>query len=87
LAGITAAAVTKLARKLGYEVTEANITIFQVFSADEVFFTGTAAEIVPIREVNWRQIGDGTPGPVTKKLMAEFKNVLRDPKEGVSVLP
>jgi branched-chain amino acid aminotransferase len=85
LSGITAKAAAKLARKLGYEVTEANLTLFQVFSADEVFFTGTAAEIVPIREVNWRQIGTGIPGPITKNLMVEFKKVLRDPQEGVPV--
>ena len=85
LSGITAKTVMALAKKLGYDITEANVTLFQLFSADEVFFTGTAAEIVPIREVNWRQIGDGNPGTVTRKLMAEFQKVVHDPKEGVSV--
>ncbi len=87
LEGITAKAVTKLAKKLGYEVCVENITLFQLFNADELFFTGTAAEIVPIREVNWRTIGAGTAGPVTKRLMAEFKKVTSDPKEGVPINP
>jgi len=85
LAGITAQVAIKLAENLGYKVTETNITPFQLFTANEVFFTGTAAEIVPIREVNKRQIGNGRPGPVTKKLMAAFQKVIADPAEGVSI--
>jgi branched-chain amino acid aminotransferase len=56
-----------------------------LFTADEAFFTGTAMEVVPIREVNKRVIGAGKPGPVTKKLMAEFKNVIADPANGVKI--
>jgi branched-chain amino acid aminotransferase len=85
LEGITAQVAVKLAKKLGYDVTEANVTPFQLFTADEVFFTGTAAEIVPIREVNQRRIGTGSPGPVAKKLMAEFQKIVVDPKEGVPI--
>ncbi len=85
LAGITAQVAIKFANKLGYEVTEANITPFQLFTADEAFFTGTAAEIVPIREVNKRLIGNGSPGPVTKKLMAAFQKAVLDPAEGVPI--
>jgi branched-chain amino acid aminotransferase len=85
LEGITAKAVVELAKKLGCEVTVENITLFMLFNADEVFFTGTAAEIVPIRQVNWRQIGNGNRGPVTKKLMEEFQKVVHDPKQGVAV--
>jgi branched-chain amino acid aminotransferase len=85
LEGITAKAVMPLAKKLGYDITVANVTPFQLLNADELFFTGTAAEIVPIRQVNWRQIGNGTAGPVTKKLMVEFKKIVNDPKEGVSI--
>jgi len=85
LAGITAQVAVRLAKNLGYEVAEANITPFQLFTADEAFFTGTAAEIVPIREVNKRQIGNGRPGPVTKRLMAEFEKTVVDPKEGVPI--
>jgi branched-chain amino acid aminotransferase len=85
LAGITAKLAIEFARKLGYPVTEANITPFQLFTADEVFFTGTAAEVVPIREVNKRQIGNGNPGPVTKKLMAVFEKAIVDPAFGVPI--
>ncbi len=85
LPGITAAAVMKLARRLRYEVEERNITPYELFTADEVFFTGTAAEIVPVREINKRQIGNGNPGPVTKKLMEEFSKLVRDPREGTPI--
>jgi branched-chain amino acid aminotransferase len=85
LPGITAEEVMKLARKLGYEVRERNITPYELFNADEVFFTGTAAEIVPIREVNKRQIGKGNPGLVTKRLMEEFSKLVRSPSEGIPI--
>ena len=85
LPGITAEEVMKLARKLGYEVIEKNITPYELFNAKEVFFTGTAAEIVPVREINKRTISDGTPGPVTKKLMEVFSKLVRDPKEGTPI--
>jgi branched-chain amino acid aminotransferase len=85
LAGITAKFATEIAKSMGYDVTETNITPFQLFTADEAFFTGTAAEIVPIREVNKRQIGTGSPGPVTKKLMAAFQKAAADPAQGVPI--
>lgn len=85
LPGITAEAVMSLARKMGYEVKEKNITPYELFTANEVFFTGTAAEIVPVREINKRTIGSGTPGVITKRLMTEFSKMVRDPKEGVSI--
>jgi branched-chain amino acid aminotransferase len=85
LQGITAQVAARLATKLGAEVSESNITPYQLFNADEVFFTGTAAEIIPIREVNKRQIGEGKPGPITKKLIAAFQKVVADPKEGVRI--
>ena len=85
LAGITARFAIKLAQNLGYAVVETNLTPFQLFTADEAFFTGTAAEIVPIREVNKRQIGNGSPGPTTKKLMAAFEKAISDPAEGVLI--
>ena len=85
LSGITAAETMKLARKLGYDTEEKNITPYELFNADEVFFTGTAAEIVPVRELNKRTIGDGKPGQITKKLMEEFAKLVHDPKEGVAV--
>jgi branched-chain amino acid aminotransferase len=85
LPGITAEAVITLARKLGYEVVEKNITPYELFNADEVFFTGTAAEIVPVKEVNKRVIGNGKPGPVTRRLMDEFVKMVQDPKEGIPI--
>jgi branched-chain amino acid aminotransferase len=83
LSGITSKAVVKAAEKLGFNVTIASLTMFQLFTADELFFTGTAAEIVPIRQVNWREIGTGTPGPITKQLVAEFHKLTCDPAQGV----
>jgi len=85
LAGITARLATTFAKSLGYDVVETNITPFQLFTADEAFFTGTAAEVVPIREVNKRQIGSGKPGPVTKKLMAAFQKATSNPAEGMPI--
>jgi len=85
LAGITAEVITKLAAQLNIKLTVANLTPFIVFTADEAFFTGTAMEVVPIREVNKRTIGTGKPGPITKKLMAEFQRVIEDPAQGVKI--
>jgi branched-chain amino acid aminotransferase len=85
LEGITSDAIIKLCEKLNLQVTITNITPFMIFTADEAFFTGTAMEVVPIREVNKRVIGDGKPGGVTKKLMAEFQKVIVDSKNGVKI--
>ncbi|MBA7479246.1 Branched-chain-amino-acid aminotransferase [subsurface metagenome] len=85
LDGITRALIIRLAKKLGIEVTERNITPNELFTADEVFFTGTAAEVAPIREVNKRVIGTGKPGPVTKRIMREFEKATKDPNEGTSI--
>ena len=85
LVGITRDVIMKLAEKLGYKAVEANITPTDLFTADEAFFTGTAAEVVPIVEVNKRKIGEGKPGPITKRLMQEFEKVVRDPKEGTPI--
>jgi branched-chain amino acid aminotransferase len=85
LEGITADIVFDLCKKMSFKITVTNLTPFMLFSADEAFFTGTAMEMVPIREVNKRAIGSGKPGPITKKLMTEFQKVIEDPKNGVSV--
>jgi branched-chain amino acid aminotransferase len=85
LAGITAEVTEKLAAKLGIKLTVTNLTPFMVFTADEAFFTGTAMEMVPIREVNKRAIGTGKPGPITKKLMAEFQKTIEDPTQGIKI--
>jgi len=85
LHGITRGVVTKLAEKLGYPVIERNITPNELFIADEAFFTGTATEIKPICEINKRIIGDGKPGPVTRRLIQEFDKITKDPKEGTPI--
>jgi branched-chain amino acid aminotransferase len=85
LEGITSDAVLKLCEKLKIKVTISNLTAYMLFTADEAFFTGTAMEVVPIREINKRVIGTGKPGPVSKKLMAEFKKVIADPANGVQI--
>jgi branched-chain amino acid aminotransferase len=76
LDGITRDSVLTMARDLGYEVTEKRITRDEMYCADEAFFTGTAAEITPIRELDDRQIGEGRRGPVTERLQALFFDVV-----------
>jgi branched-chain amino acid aminotransferase len=85
LAGITAEVVAEICEKLGIKLTSANLTPFMLFTADEAFFTGTAMEIVPIREVNKRQIGNGKPGPISRKLMKEFQKAIEDPENGIRI--
>jgi branched-chain amino acid aminotransferase len=85
LPGITAQEVAKLARKLGFEVEEKNMTPYELFNAEEAFFTGTAAEIVPVREINKRIINSGKPGPITRKLMEEFSKLVLDPSQGTQI--
>ena len=85
LPGITREVIMKLAERLGYPATERNITPNELFNADEVFFTGTAAEVTPVREINKRRIGDGKAGSITKRLMQEFYKMVKDPKEGTPV--
>ncbi|MBX3262482.1 MAG: branched-chain amino acid transaminase [Labilithrix sp.] len=77
LEGITRDTVITLAREMGLTVQETRITRDQLWLADEVFFTGTAAEITPVREIDDRAVGDGVVGPVTKKLQAKFFDVVR----------
>lgn len=72
LAGITRNTVMILAKEMGIEVIEKEFTLFNVYAADECFLTGTAAEIISVREVDKRVIGDGEAGPMTKKLLKAF---------------
>lgn len=76
LDGITRDSVITMARDMGIEVIEKRITRDEVYCADEVFFSGTAAEITPIREVDHRQIGSGSRGPITEKLQKMFFEVV-----------
>jgi branched-chain amino acid aminotransferase len=77
LEGITRDSVITLARELGMTVAEGRLTRDQLWLADEVFFTGTAAEVTPVREIDNRTVGDGTVGPLTKKLQQRFFEVVR----------
>jgi len=72
LAGVTRDAVMTLAREAGYEIRERRITRDEVYVCDEAFFTGTAAEVTPIRELDDRVIGGGSRGPVTTDLQERF---------------
>ena len=81
LKGITRAAVMDLGKKIGLEVKEGVLTRHNLFTADECFLTGTAAEIVPVISIEKRIIGTGKPGKTTLKLMKEFKELTK--KDGV----
>jgi len=72
LAGITRRFAITLATDLGYTVREQNIPREMLYAADEMFFTGTAAEITPIRTVDGLPVGNGKRGPITKQLQDEF---------------
>jgi branched-chain amino acid aminotransferase len=72
LDGITRKTVMSLAAELGIDVVEKRVTRDEVYIADEAFFTGTAAEITPIREVDGRAIGNGSRGPITKRLQEMY---------------
>lgn len=77
LPGITRATVMQLAREMGLEVEEQRFTRDEVYIAEEAFFTGTAAEVTPIREVDGRAIGKGTMGPITKRIQSTYFDVIR----------
>jgi branched-chain amino acid aminotransferase len=77
LEGITRDTIVQLAKELGIEVIEKRITRDEVYCADEAFFTGTAAEVTPIRELDNRNIGTGTRGPITEKLQAMYFDVVK----------
>ncbi|WP_394968175.1 branched-chain amino acid transaminase [uncultured Helicobacter sp.] len=72
LESITQATVVELAKDLGIPLEQRRISRDEVYIADEAFFTGTAAEITPIRELDWRVIGEGKAGPIAKRLQEEF---------------
>ena len=72
LEGITRDSVMALAREMGYEIREKRITRDEVYICDEAFFTGTAAEVTPIREVDGRPIGDNGRGPITERLQTRY---------------
>jgi len=72
LDGITRDSIIEIAQDLGFKVKEKRLTRDEVYTADEAFFTGTAAEVTPIRELDDRMIGDGLKGPITKQIQDIF---------------
>ena len=85
LHGVTRARVMKLAEELGYDLNERDITPYELLTSDEVFLTGTLAELVPVIKVNGVPIGEGRPGPITKEVIRAFQRITQDPKEGVPI--
>lgn len=73
LRGVTRDAVLGLAREAGYATEEIPMNRYDLYTADEVFLTGTAAEVVAVTKLDGRSIGSGSPGPVTRDLAARFK--------------
>ena len=76
LDGITRRTIIEMAHSLGYKVVEKRITRDEVYIADEAFFTGTAAEVLPVRMLDGRKIGEGRRGPVTEKLQTLYFNTV-----------
>jgi len=76
LEGITRSAIIEICHKIGYQLKEEPFTLHDVYVADEVFFTGTAAEVIAVREVDGRIIGAGKAGPVTTRLLQEFRSIV-----------
>ena len=83
LRGITRAVTIEIIKKLGIPFVETNLGLFDLYSADEMFVTGTAAEICPITIIDGREVGDGKPGEITRKLMQEFRKAAES--EGVPI--
>ena len=81
LMGITRDSVINIARKEKISINLESLSIGQLFSADEVFFTGTASEITPVREIDGRKIGNGMPGKVTKLLQQKYLNLVHGKTE------
>ena len=77
LPGITRDAVLTIARKLSIPIKECRFTRDEMYIADEMFFTGTAAEVTPVREVDDRRVGQGKPGPITKQIQEAFFDIVR----------
>ena len=78
LEGCSRNLVIKLARDMGIEVAEPTMARYDLYTADECFCTGTAAEMIPVVKIDGRVIGDGKPGPVTQALLAEFRRYIRE---------
>ncbi len=78
LEGVTMNEVMALAEKAGLAVRRADMTKYDLYTADEMFLTGTAAEVIPVTRIDGRTIGDGKPGPTTLKLIAAFRELVNN---------
>jgi branched-chain amino acid aminotransferase len=83
LYGITRGTVIDLARESGLQVTEPNLTRYDLFNADECFLTGTGAEVIPVIKIDGRVIGTGKPGGVTKSLVAKYRTLTNSSGEPI----
>ena len=83
LYGITRGVAIELAKSLGVEVAEPNLTRYDLYNADEVFITGTAAEVVPVVKIDGRQIGSGKPGKLTKNLIKAYQDLTNSTGEAI----
>ena len=81
LGGINRASVMTIARDLGYEMVERDIARGELYLADEIFLTGTAAELTPLRELDDRPVGSGEPGEITRAIQSEFEDALHGRSE------
>jgi branched-chain amino acid aminotransferase len=84
LEGITRASIMEICARIGLEVREEPFALHDVYVADEVFLTGTAAEVIAVREVDARIIGSGKAGPITTQLLQEFRKIVKE--DGVKAL-
>jgi branched-chain amino acid aminotransferase len=73
LKGVTRSTIFDIARDLGVPIREADLTRYDIWVADECFLTGTGAEVVPTVKLDGREIGDGRPGPITKRVLEAFR--------------
>ena len=83
--GITRAVIIELCQKLGLPISEPNMTRYELFTADEIFLTGTGAELLPVVKLDGRVIGNGKFGPVTLKLLEAYRKLTSE--EGTPFLP
>ena len=83
LYGITRGVAIELAREAGLEVAEPNLTRYDLFNADEMFLTGTGAEIIPVVKMDGRVIGSGKPGPITRDLVRRFRALTQSSGEPI----
>lgn len=85
LKGITRDVVIRIAKELEYPLEERSITVHELYNADEVWVTGTAAEVVPITKISGRVIGEGKIGPVFTKVTTKFRELTHSPREGIVI--